>query len=281
MRALFLAVLLRDLRLAARRRIDALLPLVFFIVALSLFPLGVGPEPQTLRHIAPGVVWVCALLATMLSVQQLYAGDQADGSLEQMLLAPAAGHRAGAGQVHGALAAQRRAAGGGVAAGGHAVRHVAAGHGLLVLGLLLGTPVLSLLGGLGAALTLGLRSGGMLLILIVLPLAMPVLIFGTGAVGSHRGRAVGFGALFAAGRACWSARCWAHRWPLPQRCAFPANERCGNDPGPTEYCTGTLEPFLPTDHPHDPRPAPVHLCRAAQFYGWPGAAALVWALPRC
>ena len=88
MRALFLAVLLRDLRLAARRRIDALLPLVFFIVAISLFPLGVGPEPQTLRHIAPGIVWVCALLATMLSVQHLYAGDQADGSLEQLLLAP-------------------------------------------------------------------------------------------------------------------------------------------------------------------------------------------------
>ena len=88
MSALFMAVLMRDLRLAARRRIESLLPLVFFVVAVSLFPLGVGPEPQTLRLIAPGVVWVCALLASMLSVNSLYATDHADGSLEQMLLAP-------------------------------------------------------------------------------------------------------------------------------------------------------------------------------------------------
>src|SRR5512139_2366433 len=86
MRALFMAVLLRDLRLAARRRIEALLPLVFFVVAISLFPLGVGPEPQTLRQIAPGVVWVCALLAAMLSLGTLYSGDHADGTLEQLLL---------------------------------------------------------------------------------------------------------------------------------------------------------------------------------------------------
>ena len=86
----FLAVLGRDLRLAARRRVEALLPLAFFGVAASLFPLGVGPEPQTLRQIAPGVLWVCALLAAMLSVTQLYAGDHADGSLEQMLLVPGA-----------------------------------------------------------------------------------------------------------------------------------------------------------------------------------------------
>ena len=91
MRHLFLAILARDLRLAARRRVDSLLPVVFFLVAVSLFPLGVGPEPQTLRQIAPGIVWVCALLATMLSVNTLYAGDMADGSLEQMLRAPASG----------------------------------------------------------------------------------------------------------------------------------------------------------------------------------------------
>ena len=88
MRELFVTIFLRDLRLAARRRVESLLPLVFFIVAVSLFPLGVGPEPQTLRQIAPGIVWVCALLASMLSVNTLYAGDHADGSLEQMLLAP-------------------------------------------------------------------------------------------------------------------------------------------------------------------------------------------------
>ena len=88
MRDLFLAVLLRDLKLASRRRIESLLPVVFFIVALSLFPLGVGPEAQMLRDIAPGIVWVCALLASMLSVGSLFAGDLADGSLEQLLLAP-------------------------------------------------------------------------------------------------------------------------------------------------------------------------------------------------
>ena len=179
---LFVAVLMRDLRLAMRRRIDTLLPLVFFLVALSLFPLGVGPEAQTLRQIAPGIVWVCALLASMLSVNQLFAGDQADGSLEQMLLAP---------QSAIALAAAKCTA--------HwlltglplivATPLVGILFGLstpallaLLAGLLLGTPILSLLGALGAALTLGLRSGGMLLILIVLPLTTPALIFGAGAV---------------------------------------------------------------------------------------------------
>ena len=182
MRALFLALLLRDLRLAARRRLDALLPLVFFVVAVSLFPLGVGPEAQTLRQIAPGVVWVCALLATRLSVQQWDAGDQADGSLEQLLLAPqpaivvAAAKSLAHWRVNGAplmLVAPLV---------GLLFDLSAPALGALVLSLLLGTPVLSLLGGLGAALTLGLRSAGMLLILIVLPLTMPVLIFGAGAV---------------------------------------------------------------------------------------------------
>jgi len=187
MRALFLAVLLRDLRLAARRRTEAMLPLVFFGAALSLFPLGVGPEPGTLRQIAPGIVWVCALLATMLSVHQLYAGDLADGSLEQMLLAPqpalvvAAAKTTAHWLLNGApliLAAPL--------AGLLFDLSVPALQ-ALVISLLLGTPVLSLLGGLGAALTLGLRSSGMLLILIVLPLAMPALIFGAGAVAAVEG----------------------------------------------------------------------------------------------
>ena len=182
MRHLFLAILARDLRLAARRRIDSLLPVVFFLVAVSLFPLGVGPEPQTLRQIAPGIVWVCALLATMLSVNTLYAGDMADGSLEQMLRAPASA-------VAVALA---KATAHWLVAGlplivaapviGLLFDMSAPALATLVVGLLLGTPILSLLGGLGAALTLGLRSGGMLLILIVLPLATPALIFGAGAV---------------------------------------------------------------------------------------------------
>src|SRR6476619_2419525 len=87
----FAVLVARDLRLAARRRVDVALPIAFFTVAVSLFPLGVGPEPQILRQIAPGVVWVAALLAAMLSVTQLYAADHADGSLEQMLVASGPG----------------------------------------------------------------------------------------------------------------------------------------------------------------------------------------------
>lgn len=180
----FAVLVARDLRLAARRRIDAALPIAFFTVAVSLFPLGVGPEPQVLRQIAPGVVWVAALLAAMLSVTQLYAADHGDGSLEQMLLVPGA-------RIPIVLA--------------KAVSHwlltglplvvAAPVFGLLfdmapsaiaalVASLVLGTPILSLLGGLGAALTLGLRSGAVLLILIIVPLCIPALIFGAGAVGA-------------------------------------------------------------------------------------------------
>src|SRR5262252_7201711 len=87
MRALFLALYLRDLRLALRRPVDALLPFAFFVVAVALFPLGIGPDPQTLRQIAPGLLWVCALFATLLPVGALYAADFADGTLEQLVLA--------------------------------------------------------------------------------------------------------------------------------------------------------------------------------------------------
>ena len=156
MSALFLAILLRELRLAQRRPVEALLPVAFFIVAASLFPLGVGPEPQTLRTMAPGIAWVCALLASMLSVQHLYAADHADGSLDQMLLAP---------QSALVVAAAKSAA--------HWLTHdlplivaaplVGLMFGLswaalaaLLASLAMGTPILSLLGGLGAALTLGL-----------------------------------------------------------------------------------------------------------------------------
>ena len=185
MRDLFLAVLLRDLRLASRRRIDSLLPLVFFLVAISLFPLGVGPEPQTLRQIAPGIVWVCALLATMLSVNQLFAGDLADGSLEQMLLAPqpALAMVAAKCTVHWLVTGLPLIVATPLV--GVLFDMSAPALAALLLGLALGTPILSLLGALGAALTLGLRSGGMLLILIVLPLATPALIFGAGAVGNY------------------------------------------------------------------------------------------------
>ena len=183
MRAVFWCVLLRDLQLASRRRIDALLPLAFFLVALSLFPLGVGPEPKTLREIAPGIVWVCALLASMLSVGQLFAGDMADGSLEQMLLAPASAIAVAAAKcsAHWLLTGLPLIVATPLV--GLVFNLSAPALQALVFSLVLGTPILSLLGGLGAALTLGLRSGGMLLILVVLPLATPALIFGAGAVG--------------------------------------------------------------------------------------------------
>jgi len=178
----FALILRRDLRLAARRRIEVFLPLVFFLVASSLFPFGVGPEPRTLREIAPGIVWVCALLSAMLSLTSLYSGDHADGTLEQLLLSRRSLTLLAAGKAlaHWLLT-------------GLPLLLLApllgllfgmppASIGVLTLGLLLGTPVLSLLGGIGAALTLGLRNGGVLVLLLVLPLCIPVLIFGAGAV---------------------------------------------------------------------------------------------------
>ena len=184
MRDLFLAVYLRDLRLALRRRVETLMPVAFFVVTASLFPLGVGPEPQVLRQLAPGLAWVCALLAAMLSVSQLFASDFADGSLEQMLLT---------GRSAVVIAAAKSAAhwtlsGLPLIAAAPLLGLLFDMHrdalGTLVVSLLLGTPVLSLLGSVGAALTLGLRSAGVLLLLLVLPLTIPALIFGTGAVAA-------------------------------------------------------------------------------------------------
>ncbi len=184
MSGLLFSVAARDLLLARRRRIEALLPLGFFIVAAGLFPIGVGPEPQMLRQMAPGVAWVCALLAAMLSVTQMFASDHQDGSLEQMLLSSQPLITVVMGKVLAhwlstgiplVLAAPLI----GVLFDMHA-----ASIGTLALTLLLGTPILSLLGALGAALTLGLRSGAALVFLLVLPLTIPALIFGTGAVGA-------------------------------------------------------------------------------------------------
>ena len=204
----FSAVLGRDLRLAARRRVDALLPLAFFAVAVSLFPLGVGPEPNTLRQIAPGVLWVCALLAAMLSVTQLFATDQADGSLEQMMLAGGTG-TASALPVALAKAVSHWLLTGLpllVVAPLFGVMFDLSGRSIAALcaSLALGTPILSLLGSLGAALTLGVRNGGVLLILLIVPLCIPALIFGSGAVSavesgaSARGHFSLLGALFIA-----------------------------------------------------------------------------------
>ena len=184
MTSAFTALFVRDLRLAARRRTDALLPLAFFGVAIALFPLGVGPEPQTLRQIAPGIVWVSALLAAMLSVSQLYAADMADGSLEQLLIADRSriGIAAAKAASHWVLTGLPLT----IAAPlfGVVFDMSLPAIGALAASLLLGTPVLSLLGGLGAALTLGLRGGAVLLIVLIVPLCIPALIFGAGAVAA-------------------------------------------------------------------------------------------------
>jgi heme exporter protein B len=177
-----LCVLRRDLLLAWRRKSDVATALLFFIIVASLFPLGVGAEPNLLRSIPPGVIWVAALLSSMLSLARLFAADHADGTLEQMLL--------GASPL-GVIVVAKTVAHWIVSglplvliAPLIAVQYDIPGEltPVLALSLLLGTPVLSLIGAIGAALTLGLRGGGILLSLLVLPLYVPVLILGAGSV---------------------------------------------------------------------------------------------------
>ena len=175
-------VIRRDLLLAMRRRADVLTILVFFILVVSLFPLGVGPEMDMLRKMAPGVLWVAALLASMLSLGRLFSADYLDGTLEQMMLTP----QSLSILVLGKMIAHWLVSGLPLVlmAPVLGLQFDMSAQGLLVLmiGLLIGTPILSMLGAIGAALTLGLRGGGVLLSLLVLPLCIPVLIFGTGAV---------------------------------------------------------------------------------------------------
>lgn len=181
MRAL-LAVIHRDLLLVMRRKSEVLTALFFFIVVTSLFPLGIGADAALLRKIAPGVIWVSALLATLLGLHRMFAADYVDGTLEQMVLSPQPLVICIAGKI---------------------IAHwIVCGLPLVILApiiglqfdldlsslyvlmgtLLLGTPVLSLLGSIGAALTLGVRGGSILISLLILPLYIPVLIFGAGAV---------------------------------------------------------------------------------------------------
>ena len=181
MNTLFVA-LKRDLLLAARRRSEVVTALFFFVVVVSLFPLGIGPEPAMLRRIGPGVLWVAALLATLLGLPRLFASDHADGTLEQMALSP----RPFALLVAGKIAAHWLLCGLPLVLLAPLLGlqfNLDAGElQVLMLALLLGTPVLSLIGAIGAALTLGVRGGGTLLALLVLPLYVPTLIFGAGAV---------------------------------------------------------------------------------------------------
>ena len=179
---LILAMIRRDLRLALRRRADIVSALFFFIIVVSLFPLGVGPEPELLRKLAPGVLWVAALLATMLSLPRLFADDHRDGTLEQLALAPQPLALVVFGKVlaHWLVSGMPLA----ILAPVLGLQFGLSSEALwvLCLSLLIGTPALSGIGAIGAALTLGVRGGGVLLSLLVLPLYIPVLIFGAGAV---------------------------------------------------------------------------------------------------
>ena len=176
------SLIARDLRLSLRRQADIASVLFFFIIVVSLFPLGIGPETEQLRKLAPGVLWVAALLATMLSLPRLFADDHRDGTLEQLALSP---------QPLGLIVLGKVAAHWLVS--GLPLTLLAPVLGLqfdlstdalqiLTLSLLIGTPALSGIGAIGAALTLGVRGGGVLLSLLILPLYIPVLIFGAGAV---------------------------------------------------------------------------------------------------
>ena len=179
------SILRRDLLLAMRRKAEVLTALFFFVIVSSLFTLGIGPEPSLLRKIGPGVLWVGALLATMLGLQRMFATDHADGTLEQMVLSSAPLPLL----VAGKIAAHWVVSGLPVVllAPLLGLQFDLDAEALVVLtaGLLIGTPVLSLLGAIGAALTLGVRGGGALLSLLVLPLYIPTLIFGAGAVQAH------------------------------------------------------------------------------------------------
>ncbi len=180
----FMALLRRDFLLAYRRRAELLQPLVFLLVVVTLFPLGVGPSPKLLANIAPGVIWIAALLATVLSLDSLFRSDFEDGTLEQMVLS---------GQSLALIALARTVA-----------HWLVAGlpivllspllamwmnlpdEGLIILieSLAIGTPVLSLIGAIGGALTVSLKRGGQLLSLLVFPLYVPLLILATSAVSA-------------------------------------------------------------------------------------------------
>jgi heme exporter protein B len=175
----------RDLRLALRSKAELGVQLLFYVIVVMLIPLGVGPDAPLLRALGPGVLWIAALLASLLALPRLFATDFADGTLEQIALSP---HPLPA-LISGKIAAHWLATGLPLVAASPllGLQFGLSGDELVVLtlGLLLGTPTLSLLGAVGAALTLGLRNGA-LLALLVLPLYVPVLIFGAGAVDAVR-----------------------------------------------------------------------------------------------
>jgi heme exporter protein B len=181
------ALLRRDLSLALRNVGETLTVLAFFVIAATLFPFGIGPEPQILARVATGIVWVVALLASLLPLERLFQAEADEGGLDQLLLAPA--------PLEALALAKCAALWIGSALPLIAVSPIVAtmlqlpseAYGTLLASLLLGTPSLALLGGIGAALAVGARKGSALLALIVLPLAIPVLIFAVAAVEAQIG----------------------------------------------------------------------------------------------
>ena len=184
---LWFALIGRELRLSLRHGSDSLAAILFFVLAAALFPLGIGPAPETLGRIAPGIVWVCALLAALLPLDRLFGADLEDGSLDHLLLCslPASLVAAAKAVAHWLVTGLPLV----LAAGPVAIMLRMSGEAIpvLLLGLIPGTAVLSLLGTMAACLVLGARRGGVLLPLLVLPLAAPVLIFGAAAADAVSG----------------------------------------------------------------------------------------------
>jgi heme exporter protein B len=180
--AIMWRVIRRDLLIALRRRAEVANPVLFLLMVCALFPLGLGPEPARLAAVAPGVIWVVALLACLLASDSVFRSDFDDGSLEQMLLSPSSLYLLALAKsiAHWLIAGLPLALLAPVLA--LLLQLPAAAIPALMASLLLGTAVLSLIGAIGAALTVGLRRGGLLLALVVLPLYVPVLIFGASAV---------------------------------------------------------------------------------------------------
>lgn len=178
----FLAIVRRDLSLALRQGSDAAMALMFFVIVVTLFPLGVGPEPGVLERISAGIVWVAALLAAMLSLDRMFQSDYDDGTLELLLLTPAPlellvlakclAHWLTTGLPMLLIAPLL----------GLFMNMQSEAYPVLLSTMALGTPVLSLIGGIGAALVLGARRAGALVALLVLPLTIPLLIFGVSAI---------------------------------------------------------------------------------------------------
>lgn len=201
-RSAFMLILKRDLTIAFRHRDDIINPLLFFIIVVTLFPLGIGPESATLSRIAPGIIWVAALLSTLLSLDRLFKSDHMDGSLEQMLLSPYPVFVLVLAKIiaHWLLTGLPLILIAPILA---VLLHLNENsYNALMLTLLLGTPILSLIGAIGVALTVGIKKGGVLLSLLVLPLYIPVLIFATSAIDTaamnlpYTGQLAIIGALF-------------------------------------------------------------------------------------